>query len=569
MSGTHLSTEGELPDDAENQFAEGTQMNAGQYATQTLTINADSEVRREELFGEEYLVAPVTAVREMVLKDEFLEFDEIKRTAQAWNGTLMTLGHPKQNGGHVPASVPKRFHEYGIGWLFNVNAISSDRKLDGEAWINIQASKEAAVHFEKDNPVEAIQTEGEDLEVSTGYWYDRESTAGHHNNEEFVAKQRNIKPDHLATLPESIGECSVEDGCGITVNQCSSGTCSCGEHTDVTETAINKSIDGISFQGTKGGKLDEGNIPEDDFESHYVFDEDTKSASSFPLVDGDGMLRKGNVASAFNLRGHAEDEDKLLSVLRAANKEFDSPPMDEEDFENNEGGMLKGLKSFLGWQSEENESPAETEDNSESGEQEEAHMSDRIENLAERTRFDEDALQAMEEEQLDTLEETLEDFEEQEEDEEDEDSDSESNEEEETNSEQVEGIEDNQTNEEENEDVEELESQVSEITDTVNDLANTVNSLSDEVTEVKEVQNEVEEKVTAQERQELDGLKTKVAAHSEFDKEDLPDDKDHLETLKEEVKPRGGFGGATATINEEEDSSDIALGLNEARQESD
>jgi len=81
-------------------------------------------------------------------------------------------------------------------------------------------------------------------------------------------------------------------------------------------------MDTITFDGLMGGDLDESEIPNDGYQPHYVFDGETKSESSYPLVDGDGNLRRGNVDAAWQLYGRAEDEQFLLDVLAQANKQF-------------------------------------------------------------------------------------------------------------------------------------------------------------------------------------------------------------------------------------------------------
>jgi len=84
-----------------------------------------------------------------------------------------------------------------------------------------------------------------------------------------------------------------------------------------------KSVAGVTFDGTSDGKLDESAIPNDDYEQHYLFPEDTKSDSSYPVVDGDGNLRKGNVAAAHQLgaRGGVSDSE-LEEKLMALNEEW-------------------------------------------------------------------------------------------------------------------------------------------------------------------------------------------------------------------------------------------------------
>lgn len=95
-----------------------------------------------------------------------------------------------------------------------------------------------------------------------------------------------------------------------------------------------KTVAGVTFEGTRGGQLDESEIPSDDFESHYLFDGDTKSDSAYPVVDADGMLRRGNVESAFAVGARGSvSESELHSKLQALNNEFDSPPLDPEQLE--------------------------------------------------------------------------------------------------------------------------------------------------------------------------------------------------------------------------------------------
>lgn len=100
----------------------------------------------------------------------------------------------------------------------------------------------------------------------------------------------------------------------------------------VSDEIKSKTVAGVSFTGTKQGKLDEPSIPNDDFESHYLFPGDNKSDSSYPVVDGDGYLRRGNVESAYQVgaRGGVSDEE-LTSKLKKLNDEFENPPIDFEN----------------------------------------------------------------------------------------------------------------------------------------------------------------------------------------------------------------------------------------------
>lgn len=90
----------------------------------------------------------------------------------------------------------------------------------------------------------------------------------------------------------------------------------------------------LEYDGTKGGKLDESAIPDDSYKSHYLFPADTKSDSSFPVVDADGNLRRGNVDAAWDLRGQAPvSKEEIERVLVRLASKFDNPPVTKEDAE--------------------------------------------------------------------------------------------------------------------------------------------------------------------------------------------------------------------------------------------
>jgi len=67
-----------------------------------------------------------------------------------------------------------------------------------------------------------------------------------------------------------------------------------------------KAVGPIEFRGTREGDLDESAIPTGEYESHYFNAGDTKSDSSFPLVDSEGYLRRGNLDAAWGLRGQGD-----------------------------------------------------------------------------------------------------------------------------------------------------------------------------------------------------------------------------------------------------------------------
>lgn len=90
-----------------------------------------------------------------------------------------------------------------------------------------------------------------------------------------------------------------------------------------------KTVAGVSFTGTASGKLDESEIPSDSYKSHYMYPADTKSESSYPVVDASGDLRKGNVISAWKLgcRGRCDNAEKHDRRLKKLSSQFESDPL--------------------------------------------------------------------------------------------------------------------------------------------------------------------------------------------------------------------------------------------------
>lgn len=86
--------------------------------------------------------------------------------------------------------------------------------------------------------------------------------------------------------------------------------------------------------GTMTGELDEAAIPTDAFRSHYLVPGETKSESAYPVVDAEGHLRRGNVKSAWNLRGNGDvSKGDMERILLRLNEQFDTPPIDPENAE--------------------------------------------------------------------------------------------------------------------------------------------------------------------------------------------------------------------------------------------
>ena len=176
-------------------------------------INAEvsGKVKTFEHEGKRIMSVPVVAIVEGVLNDFYVPSDEFGKFVNSWEGIPVPVDHPQVNGMHVSANLPDILSSRNIGRFHNVDIV--DNKLKGEMWIFVEDAKKKGFG-EIINRLE----KGEKIEVSTAYFADTEPTRGNHNGVEYSGIHRNLRPDHLAILPDDIGACSVEQGCGTFQN---------------------------------------------------------------------------------------------------------------------------------------------------------------------------------------------------------------------------------------------------------------------------------------------------------------------------------------------------------------
>jgi len=181
-----------------------------------LTINSSGRARREKLHGREFLVVPLTMIVPGVLNGSqgslFYPPSEISRNFQAWNGIPLTVGHPSRNGQQLSGRDPSVLNETGIGYVFHVR--TDGGKLKGEGWFDVDVVRKV------DNRIHDALVNGRKMELSTGLFTDNHpaSPGSTYNGKPYTHIARNYRPDHLAILPDQVGACSVNDGCGLNVN---------------------------------------------------------------------------------------------------------------------------------------------------------------------------------------------------------------------------------------------------------------------------------------------------------------------------------------------------------------
>lgn len=173
----------------------------------TYSIKISGTTHRVTHGDNSFLVAPVVIVKAGVLNHELLPAHELELFPAMWDGIPLTLRHPLNN---ESANVPEPNIPI-LGQLFGSQWNAADQKIVSEAWfaddlVNATEDGKAAV-----DRIEA----GEIMNVSTGYYRVAIEKPGIFGGKSYLRVQSDIKPDHLAILPDELGSCSTEDGCGI------------------------------------------------------------------------------------------------------------------------------------------------------------------------------------------------------------------------------------------------------------------------------------------------------------------------------------------------------------------
>jgi hypothetical protein len=160
--------------------------------------------------GQPHLVVPVVALVAGVVNGHLAPADEIATSLRQWNGVPLVVNHPQDAQGlDISANASPVVAEQVIGRLWNCTF--TQNRLRGELWINLTVAE--ALGGEIWDAVQRLQ-HGEALEVSTGFFAQTEEQAGTYRGRAYEGVYRDIRPDHLALLPNASGACSWEDGCG-------------------------------------------------------------------------------------------------------------------------------------------------------------------------------------------------------------------------------------------------------------------------------------------------------------------------------------------------------------------
>jgi hypothetical protein len=185
---------------------------------ETILINAIGKARRATLSGRDYLVAPVTLIVPGVLNGSlgplFYPPDELAKNPSVWNGVPIVLGHPSRaDGTTTTAKDPDVLNKTGLGTIFGGRFEGG--KLKAEAWFDIESTRRLSPSV-----LTSLLT-GRPVESSTGLGMDMDPVQNEssHEGTRYTFVARNYRPDHVAVLTDQTGACSVQDGCGVLMNQ--------------------------------------------------------------------------------------------------------------------------------------------------------------------------------------------------------------------------------------------------------------------------------------------------------------------------------------------------------------
>jgi hypothetical protein len=182
---------------------------------ETFAVNLIGKAKRATFGGREFYVAPASLITPGILSGSrgpllYLP-EEVSRDPAVWNHVPIVVKHPYVNGEPVSARDPDVLEKQGVGFVFRSQF---KEKLTAEAWIDIANAQRIEPRI-----IAALE-KGQPMELSTGLFVrnDPAPEGATHNGRSYSFIARDLKPDHLALLPDEIGACSVKDGCGLLVH---------------------------------------------------------------------------------------------------------------------------------------------------------------------------------------------------------------------------------------------------------------------------------------------------------------------------------------------------------------
>ncbi len=171
--------------------------------------------------SDEFFASDVVAQREGVytypdpdggVRREFVSTDELHGSVERLNGSQPALlRHPETDEGLPTLTDDPRANYEKVGHWDDYRKL--DDGIGGRVFIRVNEVGEHGGDLSQYMMQVAQHGTGE---VSTGYDIKRAvPDPGRHNGMEYGFTQQGVLLDHIALLPDEMGDCSVEDGCGL------------------------------------------------------------------------------------------------------------------------------------------------------------------------------------------------------------------------------------------------------------------------------------------------------------------------------------------------------------------
>jgi hypothetical protein len=175
--------------------------------------NLSGTVRRATLEGRNYLVVPMVMITEGVHNGSagplYYSAQELAKTPQVWNHKPIVVYHPRSGSACEPEVIETRKVGIILNTQYRKGTAKTPGKLVAEAWLEPDR-----VQHVDNRVLEALESDSI-TELSTGLYTDNLVQNGTFQGKSYVAIAQNLRPDHLAILPDEKGACSIEDGAGL------------------------------------------------------------------------------------------------------------------------------------------------------------------------------------------------------------------------------------------------------------------------------------------------------------------------------------------------------------------
>lgn len=189
---------------------------------ETILCNKIGKTAYRFVDGSQYLVCPMVILKEGVLNGSkgplYYDREDIQKSCPDWERIPLVAYHPStMDGQFISANEQGILDRQGIGF-FTKPTFATDR-IKGFGYFNIDRLRK--VNQSILNSLKA----NKQVELSTGLFTTNYPVpdGSHYQGKAYTHRAMDYRPDHIAVLPDQIGACSLNDGCGVLVNSATIG----------------------------------------------------------------------------------------------------------------------------------------------------------------------------------------------------------------------------------------------------------------------------------------------------------------------------------------------------------